>query len=226
MRKLKKLFDQNANWAKNRLLEDPEFFAKLEKQQAPEYLWIGCSDSRVPATSIVDLLPGEIFVHRNVANLVFHTDLNCLAAIQFAVDVLKVKHIIVCGHYDCSGVRAAFEDRQLGLVDSWLLQIKDIYAKHQSALQSYASEAEKLSRLCELNVIEQVINTCNSTIVQDAWSQKKDLTVHGWIYQVGNGIIKDLNVCVTSPQEISECYKALEQPKPASLKKLRIARSD
>ncbi len=208
MRSLKKLFDQNINWAQNRCNEDPEFFSKLAKQQRPEYLWIGCSDSRVPATSIVDLLPGEIFVHRNVANLVIHTDFNCLSTIQFAVEILKVKHIIVCGHYDCGGVRAAFEDHQLGLIDNWLRHIRDTHSKHQAALESYSTDNERINRLCELNVIEQVVNVCNSTVVRAAWSQKRSLSVHGWIYQLNNGLLQDLNVCVSNPDELAESYKA------------------
>jgi carbonic anhydrase len=202
MRVLKHLFTQNRQWAEKIKEQQPDFFLKLAKQQSPEYLWIGCSDSRVPANQIIDLLPGEIFVHRNIANLVVHTDLNCLSVIQYAVEVLKVKHIIVCGHYGCGGIRAAWENKSHGLIDNWLLNIKDIYRYHQQRIDALTNETEKLNLLCELNVIEQVANVCHTTIVQNAWRNGQELVVHGWIYSIEDGILRDLDVCVTglSPQ--------------------------
>lgn len=194
MNTLQHLFEQNLAWASAIKEEDPEFFSKLSKQQAPEYLWIGCSDSRVPANQIVNLLPGEVFVHRNIANIVVHTDLNCLSVIQFAVEVLKVKHIIVCGHYGCGGIKASLEDHQHGLIDNWLRHIKDVNRFNHEKLKGLEFQ-QKFDRLCELNVIEQVTNVCNTTIVQNAWNRKSDLTVHGWIYNIENGILKDLNTC-------------------------------
>lgn len=194
MNTLKHLFEQNLAWADAIKAEDPEFFSKLSKQQAPEYLWIGCSDSRVPANQIVNLLPGEVFVHRNIANIVVHTDLNCLSVIQFAVDVLKVKHIIVCGHYGCGGIKASLEDHQHGLIDNWLRHIKDVNRFNEEKLNGLDFQ-QKFDRLCELNVVEQVTNVCNTTIVQNAWAKGADLTVHGWIYNIENGILKDLDTC-------------------------------
>lgn len=201
MRTLKNLFERNVAWATAIKEKDPEFFSLLSKQQAPEYLWIGCSDSRVPANQIVDLPPGEVFVHRNIANIVVHTDLNCLAVIQYAVDVLKVKHIIVCGHYGCGGIKAAMEECEHGLIDNWLRHIKDVSRFHAEKLEGLGHD-EKLDRLCELNVIEQVVNVCDTTTVQDAWKRGANLSVHGWIYNIKNGILKDLGVCRTS---IGEC---------------------
>ena len=192
MKTLKHLFENNLAWAKSIKEIDPEFFTRLSKQQSPEYLWIGCSDSRVPANQITNLQPGEVFVHRNIANVVVHTDLNCLSVIQFAVDVLKVKHIIVCGHYGCGGIKAALENHEHGLIDNWLRHIKDVYRLHRSKFYGLSHEKE-LDLLCELNVKEQVINICNTTVVQNAWKQGKDLSVHGWIYSIENGILKDLN---------------------------------
>jgi carbonic anhydrase len=210
MRVLHYLFENNRKWAERIKHDDPEFFQKLSVQQSPAYLWIGCSDSRVPANQIVGLLPGEIFVHRNVANVVVHTDLNCLASIQFAVEVLKVRHIIVCGHYDCSGVRAALRGERFGLIDNWLMHVQDVRQKHESQLIAITDEDQKWDRLCELNVIEQVINVCRTTIVQDSWERGKELTVHGWIYKVQDGLLRDLNVCINKPQEIaSVCNLAL-----------------
>jgi len=203
MRVLKNLFDNNRKWADKIKSSDPDFFTKLSKQQNPEYLWIGCSDSRVPANEIVNMLPGEIFVHRNIANLVIHTDLNCLSVIQYAVEVLRVKHIIVCGHYGCGGIKAAMEKREHGLIDNWLQNIKDIYRYNQSRIDALQDEEDKINIMCELNVIEQVANICHTTIVQSAWSTGQELSVHGWIYSIGDGILKDLNVCTTGLNEIS-----------------------
>lgn len=207
MRDLKELFDKNKQWAEGVKAEDAEFFSKLSKQQKPEYLWIGCSDSRVPANEIVGMLPGEIFVHRNIANVVVHTDLNCLSVIQYAVDVLKVKHIMVVGHYGCGGVKAALENQGHGLIDNWLGHIKDVYRYHQDKFSAIETEKAKVDLLCELNVIEQVANVCHTTIVQNAWRAGQDLTVHGWIYSIEDGIIRDLNVCVSSPDEISHTHR-------------------
>ena len=199
MHVLKKIFNQNQKWAERIKATDPNFFVDLSRQQNPEYLWIGCLDSRVPANQIVDMPPGQIFVHRNIANLVVHTDLNCLSVIQFAVDVLKVKHIIVCGHYGCGGIQAAMEDKEHGLIDNWLHHIKDIYRIHQTKIDAIQNEIEKINLLCELNVVEQVTNVCQTTIVQRAWKAGQELAVHGWIYNIEDGILKDLNVRVTSP---------------------------
>lgn len=199
MRVLKKIFKQNRMWAERVKTTDPNFFRDLSRQQNPEYLWIGCSDSRVPANQIVDMPPGQIFVHRNIANLVVHTDLNCLSVIQFAVDVLKVKHIIVCGHYGCGGIQAAMDNREHGLIDNWLRHIKDVYRFHQTKIDTIQNEIEKINLLCELNVVEQVTNVCQTTIVQRAWKAEQELAVHGWIYNIEDGILKDLNVRITSP---------------------------
>ena len=207
MKILKNLFDNNRQWAEKIKETDPDFFSKLSKQQTPEYLWIGCSDSRVPSNQIVDLLPGEIFVHRNIANVVIHTDLNCLSVIQFAVEVLKVKHIIVCGHYGCGGVKAALEKKTFGLIDSWLRHIKDVYRLHQEKLDDVTDEKERLDLLCELNVIEQVANVTHTSIVQKAWENGQELSVHGWIYSIEDGILKDLNVCVDGVCDISDTYQ-------------------
>ncbi|MCH8256390.1 MAG: carbonate dehydratase [Proteobacteria bacterium] len=201
MKNLKHLFDRNLAWAAERRQENPDFFSRLSQQQDPEYLWIGCSDSRVPANQIVNLPPGAVFVHRNIANLVVHTDLNCLSVIQFAVDVLKVKHIIVCGHYGCGGIEAAMEKREHGLIDNWLRHIRDVYRFNADQLDGLAQE-EMLNLLCELNVREQVTNVCNTTILQKAWKEGAELTVHGWIYNISDGILKDLDACISSPQEI------------------------
>lgn len=184
-------------WAASIKDKDPEFFSRLSKQQAPEYLWIGCSDSRVPANQITNLQPGEVFVHRNIANVVAHTDLNCLSVIQFAVDILKVKHIIVCGHYGCGGVQAALKNEELGLIDNWLRHIKDVFRFNAPKFEGLEDD-EKLDLLCELNVKEQVKNICNTPVVKNAWKNGKELSVHGWIYNIENGILKDLNTGVTS----------------------------
>jgi carbonic anhydrase len=200
MKTLKHLFDNNLEWANSIKEVDPEFFSRLSKQQAPEYLWIGCSDSRVPANQIIQLQPGEVFVHRNIANIVVHTDLNCLSVIQFAVDVLKVKHIIVCGHYGCGGVKAALENQEHGLIDNWLRHVKDVIRFNAHEFEDLSHE-QQLDRLCELNVKEQVRNICNTTIVQQAWKQGNALSVHGWIYSIENGILKDLETCMTGNQD-------------------------
>jgi carbonic anhydrase len=197
LKTLKYLFDKNLAWATSIKENDPEFFSRLSKQQAPEYLWIGCSDSRVPANQIVNLPPGEVFVHRNIANVVVHTDLNCLSVIQFAVEILKVKHIIVCGHYGCGGIKAAMEDQEHGLIDNWLRHVKDVIRFNAEKFKGLEHD-EKLDLLCEINVKEQVTNICNTTIVQNAWKQGDELSVHGWIYNIENGILKDLDTCVTS----------------------------
>ncbi len=188
------LFENNREWAEKIAQEQPGFFEQLSKQQNPEYLWIGCSDSRVPANEIVNLPPGEVFVHRNIANVVVHTDLNCLSVIQYAVDVLKVKHIIVCGHYGCGGVTAAMEPDSHGLIDNWLRHIRDIYRFHISELNAIEDPAKRKDRLCELNVIEQVANVCNTTMVSNAWKAGQELTVHGWIYRLEDGLLQDLDV--------------------------------
>jgi carbonic anhydrase len=208
---LPELFENNRTWARRIVQQDPEFFAKLSKQQSPEYLWIGCSDSRVPANDIVGLLPGELFVHRNVANVVVHTDLNCLSVMEFAVDLLKVKHIIVCGHYGCSGVRAALKRERLGLSDNWLRHVEDVREKHRASLDAAAREADAADRLCELNVIEQVANVCQTTIARDAWERGQELTVHGWIYAIKDGLLRDLGVTVSGFGEARAAYdRALE----------------
>ncbi|HHH36451.1 MAG TPA: carbonate dehydratase [Gammaproteobacteria bacterium] len=210
MKHLEALFANNRAWARHTEESKPGFFARLARQQAPDYLWIGCSDSRVPANEIVGLLPGELFVHRNVANLVIHTDFNCLSVIQYAVDILRVKHIIVCGHYGCGGVRAALGNSPHGLIDNWLRHIKDIRHLYQTRLQALESEEARLDLLCELNVLEQVRNVCHTTIVQDAWRRGQPLAVHGWIYGIANGLLKDLGACVDGPRDLDEAFAMLE----------------
>ncbi len=206
MRILRDLFDKNRAWAAEMIGRDAEFFERLKHQQAPRYLWIGCSDSRVPANQIVGLLPGEMFVHRNVANVVVHTDLNCLSTIQFAVDVLRVEHVIVCGHYGCSGILAAQRDDKLGLIDNWLRHIQDVCGKHRDRLAALSTEAQRHDRLCELNVIEQVANVSQTTVVRDAWARGQALAVHGWIYGLHDGLLRDLGMCVTGETELAACY--------------------
>ncbi len=201
MKSLKHLFAKNRAWADEIRAEDPQFFRKLEAQQSPEYLWIGCSDSRVPANQIVGLLPGEVFVHRNVANVVVHTDLNCLSVIQYAVETLKVKHIIVCGHYGCGGVKAALENSKLGLIDNWLRHVQDVMHRHK-ALFDRATGTDKWQKLCEMNVIAQVANVAQTTIVRDAWERGQELTVHGWIYSLKDGLLKDLGMCIAGQEEL------------------------
>ena len=203
---LDQLFANNREWAEAMIAKDANFFKRLVSQQAPEYLWIGCSDSRVPANEIVNLLPGELFVHRNVANVVVHTDLNCLSVIQFAIDLLKVKHILVVGHYGCSGVHTAMTDRRVGLADNWLRHVKDVHQKHERYLGDTIPTPKRQDRLCELNVIEQVVNVCETTIVQDAWSRGQDLTVHGWAYRLETGLVNDLGMSISSDEEMHVRY--------------------
>jgi carbonic anhydrase len=202
MKTLSHLFANNKKWATGMCETDPAFFSRLASQQVPEYLWIGCSDSRVPANEIVGLLPGELFVHRNVANLVIHTDMNCLSVLQYAVDLLKIRHVIVCGHYGCGGVKAALENRPHGLVDNWLRHVRDIYQRRQAEFQAITDEVERLRKLCEWNVVEQVVNVGNTTIVQDAWGRGQSLAIHGWIYDVADGLLKDLKVGLTSRDDL------------------------
>ena len=190
---LAQLLENNRAWARSTLAADPEFFARLERQQTPQYLWIGCSDSRVPANQITGLAPGEVFVHRNIANLVVHTDLNCLSVIQFGVDILRLRHIIVCGHYGCSGVHAAMTKHRIGLSDNWLRHVQDVASRHARELEAIPGEDQRHRRLCELNVQEQVLNVCQSTAVQEAWERGQPLEVHGWIYDLKDGLIRDLN---------------------------------
>jgi carbonic anhydrase len=202
MAELTHLFAQNKTWAAKITQRDPEFFQKLSRQQNPEHLWIGCSDSRVPANEIIGLLPGEVFVHRNIANVVVHTDLNCLSVIQFAVDVLKVKHIMVVGHYGCGGVRTVLRCERVGLADNWLRHVQDVREKHQCRVDAVPSDTGKHDRLCELNVIEQVANVCQTTIVQDAWARGQNVTVHGWIYGLRDGLLRNLNTSVASAADL------------------------
>lgn len=201
MKTLPQLFEGNRQWSAKMLQTDPNFFQKLVRQQSPEFLWIGCSDSRVPANEIVGLLPGELFVHRNIANLVVHSDLNCLSVIQYAVEVLKVKHIIVCGHYGCGGVKAAMENNSHGLVDNWLGHLRDIRRKRRAELAVAPDEEKRLDLLCEMNVVEQVDNVKNTTVVQDAWAKGLPLGVHGWIYRLSNGLLKDLDISVSDADQ-------------------------
>jgi carbonic anhydrase len=200
MKDLKRLLDQNRVWAESIKASDPEFFPNLAKQQSPTFLWIGCSDSRVPATQLVGMVPGEMFVHRNVANVVDHTDFNCLSVMQYAVDVLKVQHIIVCGHHGCGGVKAAMDNAQLGLIDNWLRHVQDVLHQHEELLSTISDEEQRLNRLCELNVIEQVLSVGRTTIVQGAWQRGQELTVHGWIYGLEDGLLRDLDVSVDNAE--------------------------
>jgi carbonic anhydrase len=204
MEKLLSLFDSNRQWAKDILKTHPDFFRKLSAQQSPKYLWIGCSDSRVPANEIVGLLPGELFVHRNVSNLVVHTDMNCLSVMQYAIDSLKVRHIIVCGHYGCGGIAAAIEEKPHGLIDNWLRNVRDIYYQYEKEMLAIKDPAERINRLCEINVASQVFNVCNTTIVQEAWDKGQEVTVHGWIYGINDGLLRDLNVSVSSVAEMRQ----------------------
>ncbi len=201
---LDELFSNNRQWAAKVTKEDPEFFSTLSKQQKPEYLWIGCADSRVPANQIVDLLPGEVFVHRNIANVVVHTDLNCLSVIQFAVDVLKVKHIMVVGHYGCGGIKAAMGTEEHGMIDNWLRHIKDVYRLHREELDGIENKQARFDRMCELNVVEQVANVCQSSIVQNAWKIGQELHVHGWCYSIEDGHITDLKRTVSNAEESAQ----------------------
>jgi carbonic anhydrase len=208
MRSLKNLFANNRAWAERIRKQDPEFFQNLSRQQNPGYLWIGCSDSRVPANQIVGLLPGELFVHRNIANLVVHTDLNCLSVMQFAVDILKVRHVIVCGHYGCSGVRVVLRRERIGLSDNWLRHVQDVRDKHADTISAASDETKAFDRLCELNVIEQVANVCQTTIARDAWERGQELSVHGWIYGLENGHLHDLNTTINTSAEAQPTYES------------------
>lgn len=203
MKTLKSLFDRNQGWADAIKKDNPHFFSQLSAQQTPDYLWIGCSDSRVPANQIVDLPPGEVFVHRNIANVVVHTDLNCLSVVQFAVEVLKVKHIIICGHYGCGGIKASLDQKAHGLIDNWLRHIQDVSRFHQKEL-SLLNDEDRINRLCELNVIEQVKNVGNSSVVQNAWKRDAELSLHGWIYSIENGMLKDLDMCIETAEELEK----------------------
>jgi carbonic anhydrase len=201
------LFENNRAWAEQIRERDPQFFSKLSQQQSPQYLWIGCSDSRVPANEIVGLLPGELFVHRNVANVVVHTDLNCLSVMQFAIDVLKVRHIIVVGHYGCSGVHAALRGDRLGLVDNWLRHVQDVRQKHEQRIAQLSDAGQRGDLLCELNVIEQVTNVCQTSIVRDAWERGQEVSVHGWVYGLKDGLVRDLHMTASAQDEALSAYQ-------------------
>jgi carbonic anhydrase len=200
---LDNLFANNRAWADEITRRDPDFFERLSRQQAPQYLWIGCSDSRVPANEITGLAPGELFVHRNVANVVVHSDLNCLSVVQFAADVLHVRHVIITGHYGCGGVLAALRDDKVGLADNWLRHVQDVRLKHQAQLDALPTEARRHKRLCELNVIEQVVNLSQTTVVRDVWARGQELTIHGWVYDLRDGLIRDLGMSIAAPDEIA-----------------------
>ena len=205
MRALRQLFEQNRAWARDITSREPEFFLALSRQQSPRYLWIGCSDSRVPANEIVGLAPGELFVHRNVANVVVHTDLNCLSVLQYAVDVLKVGHVIVCGHYGCGGIQAAYQRNSLGLIDNWLRHVRDVQERHAELIDRAGPDAA-IDRLCELNVIDQARNVCQTTIVRDAWARGQQLYVHSWIYSLRDGLLRDLGFAVGAADEVADAY--------------------
>lgn len=209
MKELEHLLENNAKWARDKIVRDPDVFQRLSKKQAPKYLWIGCADSRIPANEVLGLDPGEVFVHRNVANIVPHADINSLAVIQYGVECLQVEHIIVCGHYGCGGVQAVLEKAQHGLVDLWLQSVRDVYAQEQKSLDAVGDPQEKWNRLVELNAIYQVMNVCHTTIVQDAWAKGKKLAVHGWVYDISTGLLKDLNCCISSIEQISEIYRTI-----------------
>ena len=201
------LFHNNKKWVQQKLTEDPEYFLKLGKGQAPDYLWIGCSDSRVPANEITGTQPGEMFVHRNIANMVVHSDMNLLSVLSYAVEVLKVKHIIVCGHYGCGGVIAAMGNKQFGLIDNWLRHIKDVYRLHEKELDAISDPTNRARRFVEVNVMEQVADLCKTTIVQNAWEKKQPLAVHGWVYDINDGLLKDLQVSVVNKEELHSVYQ-------------------
>nr|WP_314634595.1 carbonate dehydratase [uncultured Janthinobacterium sp.] len=200
---LSELLERNQRWASSMVEKNPDYFKNLEAQTSPEYLWIGCSDSRVPANELLGMPPGDVFVHRNVANVVVHSDLNCLSVLQFAVDVLKVKHVIIVGHYGCKGVHAALTGTRIGLVDNWLRHVQDVGQKHERYLGDVLSSRERSDRLCELNVAEQVVNVCQTTIVQDAWERGQDVSVHGWVYGLKDGVLNDLGVTITRRDELA-----------------------
>ncbi|MFS1563655.1 MAG: carbonate dehydratase [Candidatus Arsenophonus phytopathogenicus] len=206
MKKIKQLFENNLQWSESVTKENPSFFKELAKFQNPHFLWIGCSDSRVPAEKLIKVAPGDLFVHRNVANLVIHTDLNCLSVIQYAVDVLKVEHIIICGHYGCGGIEAAIDNTEQGLINNWLLHVRDILFKHSSILGELAPQ-ERANRLCELNVIEQVYNLGHSTIIQSAWRRSQNVIIHGWVYGIHNGRLNDLDVTANSREQLELTYR-------------------
>lgn len=208
MKILRTLFENNKQWAAKLTAADPDFFRELSRQQSPQYLWLGCSDSRVPATQLVGLSPGDMFEHRNVANVVGHTDLNCLSVMQYAVEVLRVRHIIVCGHYGCGGVQAALTRQAFGLIDNWLRHVQDVAQKHAAVLAAIPDKTERLRRLCELNVVEQVSNVCQTTVVEGAWASGQELAVHGWVYDLEDGLLRDLGVCVSSEAESAGVYAA------------------
>jgi len=203
---LSNLFENNRQWSDKIKAEQPDFFEKLAHQQTPEYMWIGCADSRVPANELIGLMPGEVFVHRNVANLIVHSDLNCLSALQFAVDVLKVKHIIICGHYGCGGVNAALHDRRIGLADNWLRHIHDLRRVHERWLDKFAPE-QQADKLCELNVVGQVVNATQTTVIQDAWARGQHVTVHGWAYRLSDGLLQDLKMSIDQPESLMDLYR-------------------
>lgn len=210
MEKLKILFQNNEQWVSTKIAQDPQFFLRTSKDQDPHYLWIGCSDSRVPANEIIGLEPGELFVHRNVANLFPHTDINCLSVLEFAVDILKIEHVIVCGHFGCGGVKAAMEDHQLGLVDNWLRNIRDVYAFNKTELDQISNKKKRYNRLVELNVIQQAKNIAHTTIVQGAWRRKQSLFIHGWIYNLETGELTDLNCGLSSIEDVESIYRINE----------------
>jgi carbonic anhydrase len=207
MRELNLLFENNYAWVKARTEKDSNFFHRMARAQDPLYLWIGCSDSRVPANEIVGLEPGELFVHRNVANLFPHTDFNCLSVLEYAIDLLKIKHVIVCGHYGCGGVKAAMEDHHLGLVDNWLRNIRDVYARYKDELDQIKDRKQRYNRLVELNVYQQVLNVCHTTIVQGAWSRNQAVCIHGWVYDMETGKLKDLDCCVSNIEQVENIYR-------------------
>lgn len=208
MNQLKELFDKNRQWAEAIIKEQPDFFEQLSQQHAPEYLWIGCSDARVPSNQIVGLKPGELFVHRNVANVVIHTDLNCLSVIQYAVEVLKVKHVIVCGHYGCGGVKSAICNHKFGLIDNWLRHIQDVQNKHQELLSDLQDKTELHKYMCELNVLEQVVNVCQTTTLQDAWEREQTVSVHGWVYGLNDGHLRNLADSISNAEDMVPNYRA------------------
>jgi carbonic anhydrase len=209
MKEIEAVINQNREWSAKMTETEPDYFQRLAEQQAPDFLWIGCSDSRVPANQIVGMLPGELFVHRNVANLVYPSDLNCLSVIEYAVDVLQVRHIIVCGHYGCGGIRAALDNQVHGLIDNWLTRIKDIYVRNSKEIDGLDNEEKRVNRMCELNVIDQVKSVTHTTIVQEAWARGRELAVHGWVYGLEDGLVKDLGVCVESSSQVQPLFRFL-----------------
>ncbi|MCB1212918.1 MAG: carbonate dehydratase [Chlamydiia bacterium] len=210
MRTLRKFFESNQQWASERLARDPDYFTKASVKQTPKYMWLGCSDSRIPANEITGMEPGELFVHRNIANLFPHTDFNCLSVLQYAVDYLQIEHVIVCGHYGCGGVAAAMENAQFGLVDHWLKNIRDVAYQERNQLEGIEEYDRRYRKLVELNVLHQVMNVCHSTIVQSAWARGRTISIHGWVYDIYTGLLKDLNCCISSLQQVEECYHTLK----------------